>query len=139
MKGKCYFLSLGFCVLSGLAVAGVSTDQKSINFGNECDALCEKKPAEKRLGNSISVLDVAKEGDISVMVDERSNEVIFQLNNSKSNYSIKVFNILGEALVSKSLSTDATYVSVDRLDPGIYFLTLFLNDKPQETLRVVRN
>jgi hypothetical protein len=56
-----------------------------------------------------------------------------------SSTKVKVYNVHGQLMLDQILESNDAEVHTEKLKKGIYFLTLFKNEKPVKTYKILKN
>lgn len=56
-----------------------------------------------------------------------------------SDSRVKVYNIHGQLMLDQILNRNDSEIHTEKLQKGIYFLTLFKNEKPVKTYKILKN
>lgn len=100
------------------------------------DPLGTGQSSVETLQNLLSVPDFELFGELKIYPNP-ANDIITVLNSRYPNLSFDMFNILGQHIISGSISNTLNNISVDGLAEGIYFLSLLDGDTDNTMIKKI--
>jgi hypothetical protein len=112
------------------------------NFAYRCRIRfenCSMLSDSARLTSPLSVVENNSKDEpvLKVFPNPCSTLLKYKVNTSEKTFTIQLVNVLGEVVYTSSLVRHSGCISLENINPGIYFLQLITKDRTRETVKVI--